>query len=610
MIICIADGTAANDAHWTVVQNNVDVMTAATADADGTSGLVPAPAKGKQGQFLRGDGTWATPSTGTDTKNTAGSTNKASTKLFLVGATGQSANPQTYSNSAVYIGTDNCLYSNSTKVSVEGHTHSYASTGHKHTINSHTHSVTIPATAVTVTPTTTDVYSITGKGTLPSLTVTSTAVSKISSWSTGTLPTLTEVTHVTGGEKTSVVTGVAANGTATVLKGVKASGTDTFIKSLTVGSGDLKVYASDDATTAETLAESGRIPYVTAISGSGASASGTVSVWKAAKASGSSSAAPGGHTHTVTVKGTTGGNSGTGVSVVTGITAGSGSLTSDSTATNGIVYVEQQGTFSAGTTPVSSAAPSHTSTNTGVNSGSAVNAHHATYDSNTETLVLTAVTAAPNGHTHAYDKATGVTLTRGTAPSLGAATRKYLHHTHVSASSSGSGTAAPNSHTHSYGSDTALTTSGNSGTNFNAVTGITSNGTATVVTGVTGGSYTFTTKYLEHSHVATTKNATASAVTGVAANGTATALTGVKASGTVEAYTTLTSETINVATTQGTLPSLSYTDLNVGSASGWSAGSLPTIGSKQTVVTGVTAEFPETTVTTGGSGTLTSNTPS
>lgn len=36
-------------------------MTGATADANGTHGLVPAPAKGNQGQFLRGDGTWATP---------------------------------------------------------------------------------------------------------------------------------------------------------------------------------------------------------------------------------------------------------------------------------------------------------------------------------------------------------------------------------------------------------------------------------------------------------------------------------------------------------------------------------------------------------------------
>ena len=44
-------------------------MTAATASAAGKAGLVPAPAAGKQGQFLRGDGTWATP---TDTNTWRG----------------------------------------------------------------------------------------------------------------------------------------------------------------------------------------------------------------------------------------------------------------------------------------------------------------------------------------------------------------------------------------------------------------------------------------------------------------------------------------------------------------------------------------------------------
>ena len=52
----------------------------------------------------------------TDTKNTAGSTNKAATKLFLIGAESQGANPQTYSNTNVYINTDNCLYSGGKKV--------------------------------------------------------------------------------------------------------------------------------------------------------------------------------------------------------------------------------------------------------------------------------------------------------------------------------------------------------------------------------------------------------------------------------------------------------------------------------------------------------------
>lgn len=53
--------------------------------------------------------------TNTDTKNTAGSTNSSS-KLFLVGATSQAANPQTYSHDTTYVGADGHLYSNSKQV--------------------------------------------------------------------------------------------------------------------------------------------------------------------------------------------------------------------------------------------------------------------------------------------------------------------------------------------------------------------------------------------------------------------------------------------------------------------------------------------------------------
>lgn len=50
-----------------------------------------------------------------DTKNTAGSTDTSS-KIFLIGATSQAANPQTYSHDTCYIGTDGCLYSGGAKV--------------------------------------------------------------------------------------------------------------------------------------------------------------------------------------------------------------------------------------------------------------------------------------------------------------------------------------------------------------------------------------------------------------------------------------------------------------------------------------------------------------
>lgn len=54
----------------------------------------------------------------TDTKNTAGSTNSTS-KLYIIGATSQAANPQTYSYAQTYIGTDGNLYSNGKKVALE-----------------------------------------------------------------------------------------------------------------------------------------------------------------------------------------------------------------------------------------------------------------------------------------------------------------------------------------------------------------------------------------------------------------------------------------------------------------------------------------------------------
>ena len=61
-----------------------------------------------------------------DTRNTAGATEKLTTKLFLTGSLTQTDNPQTYTNSKVYIGTDNKLYSDGKVVSTGDHTHNYA----------------------------------------------------------------------------------------------------------------------------------------------------------------------------------------------------------------------------------------------------------------------------------------------------------------------------------------------------------------------------------------------------------------------------------------------------------------------------------------------------
>ncbi len=81
------------------------------------NGLAPKlPNETATTKYLRQDGTWQVPpNTNTDTKNTAGSTNSSS-KLFLIGATSQAANPQTYSRNTAYVGTDGCLYSNNTRV--------------------------------------------------------------------------------------------------------------------------------------------------------------------------------------------------------------------------------------------------------------------------------------------------------------------------------------------------------------------------------------------------------------------------------------------------------------------------------------------------------------
>lgn len=116
MIICSTDGTAANDAHWTVVQANLDGAVTgpassvdkhvavfsgasgkvvkdsgftigksvpadakftdttytkfggASSSAAGTDGLVPAPASGATTQFLRSDGKWGTPANTTYSK--------------------------------------------------------------------------------------------------------------------------------------------------------------------------------------------------------------------------------------------------------------------------------------------------------------------------------------------------------------------------------------------------------------------------------------------------------------------------------------------------------------------------------------------------------------
>ena len=112
------DGTNWVRDYW----NNTTYSTFTKSGSSAASGLVPKPpTTAATTKFLREDATWAAPPN-TNTKNTAGSTDSSS-KLFLIGAESQATNPQTYSHDTVYVDTDGCLYSNSTKVSVEGHNH-------------------------------------------------------------------------------------------------------------------------------------------------------------------------------------------------------------------------------------------------------------------------------------------------------------------------------------------------------------------------------------------------------------------------------------------------------------------------------------------------------
>ena len=89
-----------NNVQWKVTKvtskgGSTVPMTGASSSAAGSSGVVPTPNAGDQEKFLRGDGTWATPTvTGsTDTKVT--NTLATTTKAYVTGTTSSSTNTGT-----------------------------------------------------------------------------------------------------------------------------------------------------------------------------------------------------------------------------------------------------------------------------------------------------------------------------------------------------------------------------------------------------------------------------------------------------------------------------------------------------------------------------------
>lgn len=101
-------------------------MTAATASAAGKAGLVPAPGAGKQGQFLRGDGTWQTP---TNTTYSAGSGLSMSGTTINHGAsvTAGTAGQSSASSGRNTIAIPYVTYNNTGHVTAAGtHTHTIA----------------------------------------------------------------------------------------------------------------------------------------------------------------------------------------------------------------------------------------------------------------------------------------------------------------------------------------------------------------------------------------------------------------------------------------------------------------------------------------------------
>ena len=198
--------------------------------------------------------------------------------------------------------------------------------------------------------------------------------------------------------------------------------------------------------------------------------------------------APDGHTHDVTVSGTTGGNSGSAVTVATGslnangtgasvIIGASGTdtaLTGVKVTSNPTITLTANGETASGRiTYVESL--SNTSFVTGI-SGGDIGCSRTTSGSGTTARRILEIThtAASVASSSAVSGTTKYLSASASGTAVGSnGTCTVI--TGLSASNMVLSSAAPNNHTHGYGSSTALTTTANSGTAVAAITGLSAN---------------------------------------------------------------------------------------------------------------------------------------
>lgn len=195
------------------------------------------------------------------------------------------------------------------------------------------------------------------------------------------------------------------------------------------------------------------------------------------------------------------------------INGGSGSLTVDTTSTNGIGVVTSQGSFSAGSLPsltITSKSPSK------ISSWSAGKMFNASVSGNI--LVLDAG-SAPSLSYAAESVGSASGWSAGSLPSLGSATTKYLHHSHTGASLSGTTTFTTNG-IKAVSLNTSTTTSTDALAYTESISGSAPSltGTKTFVTGYnsfSGGSMSPTTYYLAHGHTSASLGSASTGTVGI-----------------------------------------------------------------------------------------------